>query len=235
MTAVQLHGLMAGGVVEASNAPPHRLVGCAGLTAVISDVPDLTAFEVQTPEQVAAWALSHNAILSAYCAKEGLLPMQVGSIFSDDAAIRARIEMRKDPLLRAVDTLATLREYTLQLRVRDVSQSVQVMCDTGRDHLRARRDARTRRSTLEADRHALARAILDQIDRLSFQMGPAGAPKPKRLLDCVLLIAVSDVGKLQAIAGDWDRAAQALGLELEIIGPWPAYSFDAETLLAGED
>jgi len=226
MTSVQLHGIVMEPVALCRDVPQHRLVPCGGLVALVSDFPDVSDFETLPPEQIADWALAHNTILSAYCGDIGLLPMQIGAIFSDEAAIQAEVCHREATFSASLRALAGLREYTLRLCVTERDPAPAVVCETGRDHLRARHAARGHRQRQETARRAFARDVLAEIDKAATQVMPAGAPKQDRLLDCVFLIPISFVPRLHQIAMERHGAADALGLDLHIVGPWPPYSFD---------
>lgn len=230
MALVQLHGVVAKGTGLCKTDPPHRQLDCGSMSALISDFPDIDAFETLPPEEIAEWALAHNAILSSYCDDTGVLPMRVGAVFSDEAAVQAEIAMRAATFHAPLAALQTMREYTVQLLIITPAAAPPAQATTGRDHLRARLNHRNQRHSLETDRHALARTILDQISAAAIQVEPAGAPKQGRVLDCVVLIPRKRVHQLRDLAKSLYDPAKSLGLELIIAGPWPPYSFDITAL-----
>ena len=228
MGLVQLHGLVPEGTPLQRDAPAHRLLPCDRMLALVSEFPDVGTFESLPPEDLADWALAHNAILSAYCGGSGVLPMRVGTVFSDDAAVRGEIAAGATTFATFLAAMQNLREYTVQLSMTQAGQpeTVAEAARSGRAHLMARRQARDARVTWDRDRQALARDILAELDALATQVEPAGGPRPNRLLDCVALVACDRIDDLRRIARNHHDAAEALGLDLVIAGPWPPYSFD---------
>lgn len=226
MALLNLHGVVPKGTRLNTSGPPHHLVECGAVTALVSEFPDAEAFESLPPEDVANWALAHNAILMGYCADVAVLPMRVGAVFSDEAAVRAEIEERSGSFSATLTALTGIHEYAVQLSVLPDTKASSDAAGSGRDHLLQRRQDRDRRAAREQDRQALARAVLDQINALALQVEPAGAPKPDRVLDCVVLLPRDRVPILQGMIRSLGEAATALDLDLVVTGPWPPYSFD---------
>lgn len=227
-----LHGIVAPGTRLDADLPRHRLLDCGPCAALISDFPPSEALADLPPETLADLAMAHHAILTAYCDRGGVLPMRFGAVFSDEDAIRAELTTRHEGWRAAFDAARQLREYALRIAILPDGETAvpPPAADSGRNHLQARRAKRDARATRAEDRARFARSILSRLEPLSVQIDPAGAPKPDRLLDCVVLLAADQVPALKECTAACAAEARALNLQLQIRGPWPPYSFDATTL-----
>ncbi|MEL6516877.1 MAG: hypothetical protein AAFQ39_04115, partial [Pseudomonadota bacterium] len=65
MSALILHGVLAGDAPTQSDAPPHRKVGVGDLRALVSDARGPTPAG-EAADTVSA-ALVHHQVLTAYC------------------------------------------------------------------------------------------------------------------------------------------------------------------------
>lgn len=230
MPLVHLHGLATAGAVPCRDAPTHQLLACGPITAITSAFPAATAFENQSPDELGAWALNHNALLLAYCSQTTVLPIALGAVFSSNAAIETEVGMKTADHLAALNALKGIKEFTLRLSVTTAPPPATTTPETGRDFLKARRLVRDKRQDLQHAQQRMARRTLYRLQDIALQIQPAAAPRPERLLDCVALINEIDVPALHGISRDLLSDQTALGLKLGITGPWPPYSFDTTAL-----
>ena len=230
MARFQLHGLVADHVTLHTDAPTHELLRLDGMSALVSTLPATTEFDPSRPEDVAAWAMIHHAILVAYCAENAVLPMALGAAFSSKRAIVSALDTQQADHRRALEELGNLREFTIQLSSIPASSKG---CDkakftppTGRAFLRARQSARDNRQNVTASQKAYAAQILEKLYTCAEQI--THRSKSERWLDCAGLFPKSQIPTLRQIARTCHTDARARGLDLVIAGPWPPYSYDLE-------
>ncbi len=232
MPLIQLHGLVPGTTRKVSHGPIHHLLDCGDIGALTSPVADDMDFE--DPTALANWASTHNRILLAYCATHPVLPMSIGAVFSNQRALRTKIEDNIDEYRAALDVLRDVQEFTIQLQVTDRIPTTPTISATGRDFLLARRTQRDRRTDLKADQVKMARDIVAQLQQYSLQITSNTPPKADRLLACSALIQRTAQPKLRQLAQRLHQPALDLGLDLVVTGPWPPYSFDVSNISALE-
>lgn len=225
MAEVILHGL-----VMATNdrsppetSPSHTRLDCGRVMALVSTAPD--GIRSLDPDGVATLALRHHAILQAYCDSGAVLPMRFGSVFSSTDALRLHIAPRADQMKIALEYLDTMQEYTLRLAFADHPLPVPQPARTGREFLARGRDLRDLRHGLAERRRVLADDLSNAVRLIATRVEPAGTPRPDRALDLVMLVKADAVEHLPALAARFCVQARALGLDLALTGPWPAYSY----------
>ena len=167
-------------------------------------------------EILAALALTHNQILTAWSARGPVLPLRFGTVFSDEDVARGHLAPQGPRLHAALQALGNAQEYVLRLRILGAPVPVAPPVEaTGRAFL-----ARGR-----AQRMALARRLLAEAVPHARQVGAAAAPRPDRLLDVALLVDPASTAALAGLVSRHRPEATALGLEIGLTGPWPAYGF----------
>lgn len=223
MTEVLLHGLVLPATRRPADAPAHVRLACNKVTALITPAPP--ALRDFGPDQMAEVALTHHALLQAYCQVGPVLPTRFGTLFSAQTLVHDHVAKLSNNITNALQILAPLKEYTVRLCVTGTPPLPVPPVQSGRAFLARGRDQRTARATL-ANRHAaLQQELTRALQALACQLEPAAAPRPDRLLDLALLLPAATVPDLIALGPRFDAAAQDIGLDLRITGPWPAYSF----------
>jgi hypothetical protein len=225
--AVLLHGLVPKETPHRAGSPAHNIIGCSDFDALASPAPP--GLDDLPPDMLADLALHHNAVLLAYCTDGPVLPLRFGTAFSSATAAAEHLHHAAAGHLRALRITGTFREYAIRLSVlADPPEPAQIEPKSGRDFLSRGRQVRDHRRTLADRRTALALQLLSGLRDVSWQIRAAGAPKPDRLLDATLLLPPARLPALIALSGRAGPEATALGLDLHLSGPWPAYSFDPE-------
>ncbi|PJI91430.1 gas vesicle protein GvpL/GvpF [Yoonia maricola] len=224
MQRFQLHGLVPAHTQPQPSAADHEILPCGPVSALISTIAHLDMDEELSPDVLATWAVKHNAILTAYCADTTVVPMAIGAVFSDRSAIAAELNADMDAHIAALRVLRDVQEFTVQLTGTDMPKPEAAPAASGRDFLHRQRGRRDRRHNLQRDRQAFAQDILHQLQTPTLQITPSTCSKPNKLLNCIVLIAKSDITQLRHMARNMHDMALDLGLDLVITGPWPPYS-----------
>ena len=223
---VLLHGLIQSGQTRSADAPEHTLIACGPFSALVSPTPPgLTQLP---PQAIAELALKHHAILVAYCTTCAVLPLRFGAAFSSVGVVRQHVLADAAGNLRALTAVADLCEYTVRLTVFLEPPLVGRTVTTGREFLLKGLELRDRRKTVTAGRTDLARRLMEGLNPLTRQMEAAGTTKPERLIDLAILLQPARLDQLMALASEVAAAAAPLGLQVDVKGPWPAYSFKPE-------
>lgn len=217
--ALFLHGIAAPG--PAPEAPPHHVFAMGSFLALASQAPE----ETETPEAMAEIALRHNEILVAWCHRGPVLPLRFGTVFSSAPALQTHLAQEAQRLDAALQALGDAQEYVLRLRVAGDPVLPVEPLDSGRAFLARGRQARDLRRDLGDKRLALARLLLEEAAPLARQTGQAAAPRADRILDAALLMDRDRAEALPSLARRHAPEARALGLDLTLTGPWPAYGF----------
>ena len=220
--ALFLHGVAAPGPTP--GAPPHAVFAMGDFAALASPAPP----QVDTPEAMAEIALRHNEILAAWCRIGPVLPLRFGTVFSGAEALQTHLSTEATRLSQALAALGDAQEYVLRLRVAGDPVLPEAPADTGRAFLARGRAARDLRRDLGDRRMALARNLLTEASPLARQVSQAAAARADRLLDAALLVDRPQAASLSRLAEAHRDAALALGLDLTLTGPWPAYGFNPE-------
>ncbi|MEL7178990.1 MAG: GvpL/GvpF family gas vesicle protein [Pseudomonadota bacterium] len=224
MQNLQLHGLVPSKAEYRKAAPPHELLRCGPISALISDMSHDHAADDMPPDALADWAMTHNAILTAYCADTTVVPMALGAVFSGKPAIIASLESQMDAHIAKLSALEGIQEFVVHLTTTPTRPPAQESPTSGRHFLQIQRNRRDGRHSLQKQQLAFAQAVLNQLQTPCLQIAAAGTRKADKLLNCVVLIRQDDVFHLQDMARGLHQPAQDLGLDLVITGPWPPYS-----------
>ncbi|HEY3082751.1 MAG TPA: GvpL/GvpF family gas vesicle protein [Chloroflexota bacterium] len=185
---------------------------------------------------------------------EALLPLAFGTVYRDEAGLRAMLRGRQAELLRRLEGVRGRAEWVIALH-RDgeaarawVEERGQALADLrreieasapGRAYLLARRleDAR-REGLLELDRAALAelgQTLAAHAERSHREpmaegvgAGAAGGSGPIARLSLLVPRPAEDA--LRAALGALTARWRARGYTLDVTGPWPPYRFGGDPL-----
>jgi Gas vesicle synthesis protein GvpL/GvpF len=245
MAMILLHGVIAteSATPLASSdgdLPQHRLLAAGALTAIVSSaVSDLTEPDL-SPDTLAAAALTHDAILTAYAGVCDVVPIQFGTAFSDTDAVCTFLT-DPDQVARVAATLQRLKglqEFSLRLTV--VGDPPDARLDSvagpiaGRAFLQRRAGLRQVRRSLSHRRAALASQIAATVHAQAVGT-QAGRPAPDRLCSIAILWPRDRLRDLTDLVAGIVPQAAALGLDLQLRGPFPAYSFGQDSLAPVDD
>jgi hypothetical protein len=215
---------------------PLRIVGRAGLRAVVCDV-DVATFEALNDpdpdalDTLAAAARAHDTILATIATSGPVLPLPLGTVVADDAQVEEVLGRHADRLHAELERVAGHAEWAVTVHLFDDGEAVgdgaQAPVTSGRDYLEARRaalDARARRWHARDD---LVAAIHDTlaacaVDAQRVQRRPLEDIAPP-LLHGVYLLADEDRDRFAATVED--LRSEHHDAVIDVGGPWPPYHF----------
>ncbi len=231
--------------------PEWRLfaVRAAGLVAAVSYVPagmfheeSLNAL-LQDVGKIGPYALRHNEAVGALLQEAGaVIPLSFGAVYTGTAGVIGLLEGNAEAFHRQLEALAGKAEWTVkvfvdpQAAVKAAEESsaegrrLQEEADAatpGRAYmLRKRREevlgrdaARVQKESVEAVLAAVQKSAESmRVDDLP----PQEASGRQLALKASALVENGRVGDLQAALRSFHGHS---GIEIELTGPWPAYSF----------
>ena len=223
---LQLHGLISKGAQKVCKAPAHQIVPMATFDALVSPYALAAASDNASPDILGSAAMMHHRILLAYCADNAVLPMRFGTVFSSQSTLMAAMLEKADAYNDALKLLSKQREFSVQLNISQGDPEPPSPKENGRAFLSQRQSMRDRRRNQTQHRRAFAQWLCAQLTALSTYPVTSATAKPDRVLDVSVLIPVSRIHELRALASAAYPQAVDLALSLSITGPWPAYNFD---------
>lgn len=218
----------------ACNAPVEVLI--SGEWSILASPAGEDAEAVQArfsgAGSTAELALAHNRILASVAPTLDIAPIALGAVVTL-AGLPDLLAARAATLESALARIAGCVEFGAKLFPPQRPDGVESLAPAapppdGRAYLqRLQRSRQQRRSTLqtleefEAEARTRLSALAQEV--LELPAGPTVRGRP--LMSLALLVARAHGPRLEEAAGQLFDEAQALGLGLEVSGPWPAYSF----------
>ncbi|OBA82139.1 gas vesicle protein GvpFL [Mycobacterium sp. 1164966.3] len=226
---------------------PVRAVTAAGLTAAVETV-GLDQFGEEPLRQnledfdwLAATARAHDAVISAIAQNGPIVPMRIATVFLDDARVRELLEARTDYFVAALERVTARDELGVKayadpkMLTGDIEPSESSGKLSGTAYLMRRRKA----LAAQDDAFRIAAAHAERIHAGLLKHAVDGKRKPasdRRLsgregwtvLNGTYLVAKDEVDAFRAAVATIERNTP--GIELEITGPWPPYSFAGDAV-----
>jgi len=185
--------------------------------------------------RLATLARGHDAVVRAAAGSGPVLPLRFGTVVPDEAAARRLLAEHGDSARTHLRRIGNTREWGVKLVRRLEAEPAAVGSRPGdRTGVSGTEYLTRRRRVLE--RHDAAEAVAEKAaDLLQETLRPhvaealrrGGAPGSSLLLDLAFLVSPDSEADFLAAAGELRERLAPDGLELEVSGPWPPYSFAA--------
>ena len=227
-------------------ASPY-VVEARGLSAVVAPV-DLSEFgeeplrrNFEDPQWLEATARAHDAVIDAVSHVAPTVPIRLATVYADDDRVRAMLADRHDDLVAALNRITGRTEWGVKVYAEpsadpgEPESSIQASAEgeasgPGTAYLHRRRAQLSAREAAEdtvAAHVSEIHAALDRIAvaaRLYSPQHPALAREPGRMmLNGTYLV---DNNSSDDFAARVDSlATEHPDVNVELTGPWPAYSF----------
>jgi hypothetical protein len=217
-----------------------RTVTVDDLDAIVSDVPldDFGEEGLRHHLEDLAWledvARAHNDVVWRVAASAPTAPMRLATIFLDDERVRERLVDLQERLVEVLDRVAGRAEWSVkvvsppaEVEVEDADPAAPT---SGTDFLRRRRAEVDQREHRRTEGVEAADQIHAELRRatVAARLLPAQDPQLSGLRGTMVLNAAYLVEERAAedLTDLVDRLRAAHpGLEIEVAGPWPPYSF----------
>ena len=230
---------------------PVRLVTDDGLSAVVGTVP-LSEFgeeplrrHLEDLDWLAAKARAHDAVISAIAGCGAVVPVTMATVYLDDDRVRAVLAARHREFLAALNRVAGRDEIgvkayadpsTLASRG-EQSQQKSGERPSGTAYLMKRK----RQLSSQEQAYRVAAAEAERLHAALLKHAVDGKRKPASdpslsgrnswtVLNGTYLVARSEVDDFREAVATLQETTT--GIELEITGPWPPYSFTGDVMSA---
>jgi Gas vesicle synthesis protein GvpL/GvpF len=226
--------------------PVERVVA-AGLVALVSRVPlaEFGAEPLRRNLNDLAWlekvARAHEAVLDAALTEATVVPLRMCTIFEREQRVRGMLEAERDALVEALDALNGRQEWGVKVLADPASleREARVGMDApeeggteGGAYLQRRRYERDVRERAGA----LAAEVADQVHARVQDWAVDAVTRPPQnrelsghegemLLNGAYLVDADRVDGLRELVADLEERHRALGVRIELTGPWPPYNF----------
>ena len=238
---VRIRGVHAAGPVE--------LIEQAPLAALVSRVPLAEFGEEQLRrnlnnlEWLEGVARGHEAVLERTLQQATIVPLRLCTIFEDEAGVRRMLDEQHSALVAALDLLSGHQEWGVKLLVdREALEAAARPAGSEADDLDERsvggaylQRRRFEREVREAADRLAVSVAEDVHARLQDWASHAVLNPPQNrdlsghegemLLNGAYLVETPKVARLRELVGDLQERHRALGVRLELTGPWPPYNF----------
>lgn len=188
--------------------------------------------------------VEHDRIVHEALDRGPALPATFGAVFSTQDALTAYILTNAEAIVGFI--AATRNTDELSLRVvcdrgvigSALDHETTDAADTGRAYLEARRAVRHLEAEIDdrIDDHAdLAADLIEPLSLGAIERRVVGEREDKKHVarHWAFLVSRDDRAGFDKAVADFNRKHAAQGIELEITGPWPPYSFCPELQQAG--
>jgi hypothetical protein len=230
-----------------------RVLTEAGLTAVIGSVdrqrfgPDVLARNLENLDWLAETARVHDAVVAAVAAGGPVVPVRLATMFSSEKGVRELLRERRDDLSAALDAVTGRTEWGVKAYV-DPDALADALSDkaahaaprdaatdqprrgSGSAYLMRRSAQMAARQTAENTADEWAQQMHAELRRMSTasRLHPAQDPRLTgrrdwMILNAAYLVDQDRTGAFHALVDQFTNWQQ--GLEVQLTGPWPPYSF----------
>jgi Gas vesicle synthesis protein GvpL/GvpF len=226
-----------------------RAVTGSGLTAAVGTVgldefgEDALRRNLEDLDWLAATARAHDAVISEIARVGPVVPMRMATVFLDERRVRELLEARHDDFIAALDRVTAREELGVKAYA---DPKVLTGENESGDHQSGEKLSGTaylmrRRRALASqdDAFRIAAAHAERIHAGLLKHAVDGKRRPasdRRLsgrdgwtvLNGTYLVENDEVDAFRAAVATIDRNTP--GIELEITGPWPPYSFAGDVV-----
>ena len=227
-----------------------RWVGSGELAALVSPVPlsDFGEEPLRSNLNDLAWleqvARAHEAVLEVALAAGTIVPLRLCTIYESEASVRRMLQDERESLSRALELLDGRQEWGAKLlahreKLMEAAHSRSGETDDdlaetggGGAYMLRRRQERQLREAADS----LAAEIAEDVHaRLQGWASDAVTRPPQNrdlsghegdmLLNAAYLVPAERVDGLRELVAELEKRYEALGVRIELTGPWPPYNF----------
>jgi hypothetical protein len=183
--------------------------------------------------RLATLARGHDAVVRAAATAGPVLPLRFGTVVPDGAAARRLLAEHAVEALAQLHKIGNTREWGVKLVRRLAPEPVGVAAGpesraglTGTEYLARRRQAMQDQESAERSVEEAADLLVETLlPHVTESLRRGGAPGSSMLLDLAVLVPPDRETGFLAAAGELRQRLDQHGLEVEVSGPWPPYSF----------
>lgn len=223
-----------------------RIIRGSGLAALVIDLPAsyLCGDEATKRLEDLAWvtrrALRHEELMRIAMEQGPILPMTFGTVFASDASLLRRLDEASHAVRQHIESMAGKSELALRVafnREKAIEtlvglelKAVAAKLGPGAAYLRSKRmrEEMGRAITEHVAKHADAAIAAIESACVSSAWRKASADRGDGLetYACrALLVSDEHAAQVTSVIDAQHRLLSPLGIQIEVSGPWPIYSF----------
>jgi hypothetical protein len=227
---------------------PVAALSEAGVVAVVGDVvvAEFSEENLQTLSWVACRAGRHEGVVASVMESSPVLPVKFGTIFRSRSSLQQFLERHRETMLQALDALSektewSVKGYILEQDTRafiaDDDPEIQSLraklsCSPGARYLQQKQldgkiDAALETRLAQAT-HDLGQTLaLPAVASTALRLHPSAITgrSERMVFNGSFLLSPETLPEFLAALSMQQNACQAIGLALELRGPWPPYNF----------
>jgi len=227
---------------------PVERVTAADLSALVSRVPlaEFGAEPLRRNLNDLAWleevARAHEAVLDAALREATVVPLRMCTIFEREQRVREMLEREHDALVEALGALDGRQEWGVKVLAdrdsleRQARAGMDAPAERGGTEGGAYLERRRFERNVRERAGALAADVADQVHARVQDWAVDAVTRPPQnpelsghegemLLNGAYLIDADRVDGLRDLVADLEERHRALGVRIELTGPWPPYNF----------
>ncbi|MGY1809916.1 GvpL/GvpF family gas vesicle protein [Blastococcus sp. SYSU D00669] len=225
--------------VPALTGAPLERVTDGDLALLVSRVtPDqlrIDEDDLSESGRLATLARGHDAVVRAAAGVGPVLPLRFGTVVPDETGAHRLLEAHGPAARAQLGRIGDTREWGVKLVRRLDAEPVPAgprPADrsgvTGTEYLARRRQALRRHDEAEVAAEQAAELLEEALrPHVTESLRRGGAPGSSLLLDMAFLVPPQGETAFLAAAAELRERLEPDGLEVEVSGPWPPYSFAA--------
>jgi hypothetical protein len=230
-----------------------KQVEAGGLAALVSRVPlaEFGAGPLRDNLNDLAWlervAREHERVLEGALSQSTIVPLRLCTIYTSEDRVREMLEQEHDSLARALEVLAGRQEWGVKLladddRLAQEARSRSADAVALEDELGARTGGGAYMLRRRLERHirdavdSLGGELAEQVHAqlqdwatdavvLAPQNRELSGHEGRMLLNGAYLVEAERVDGLRELVAELEERHSALGVSIQLTGPWPPYNF----------
>jgi hypothetical protein len=204
------------------------------VSRVLPDELRIDEDDLSETGRLATLARGHDAVVRAAAGAGPVLPLRFGTVVPDEAAARRLLEEHAGSARDQLRRIGDNHEWGVKL-VRRLGEPVAAgprPVDregvSGTEYLARRRQALREREDADRSSSGAAQLLEETLaPYVSESLRRGGSPGSSLLLDLAFLVPPERESAFLAAAAELREKLEPDGLEVEVSGPWPPYSFAA--------
>jgi hypothetical protein len=220
----------------------------AGMVAVVGDVvvAEFSEENLQTLSWVACRAGRHEAVVASVMKSSPVLPVKFGTIFRSRSSLQQFMARHRETMLQALDGLSDKTEWSIKgyILEQDTRAAIaaddpeiqalhaKLPCSPGARYLQQKQLDGKIDAALEARlaqmTHELGQALASQaIASTALRLHPSAITgrSERMVFNGSFLLSPEKLSEFLSALSVQQSACEAIGLVLELRGPWPPYNF----------
>lgn len=193
-------------------------------------------------EWVSACAVGHEKVVEYFTKKSAVIPMKLFTLFSSDERALKDVGKKKRVIEKTLKRIAGREEWGVRVFFDEI-RAAKLMSKSSNGHakepassgtsfLQRKKGERDVKRVLEANAAHQASELFDTLalasDDSRRRPVPANIGGPRVVLDAAFLVLKKQGKKFQGTVAKHAEQLDALGYEVIVTGPWPAYNFTVE-------